>query len=216
MKKGMRSAISLLMALLLSAGAFTACGETTQDETTGTDSTEATESATVDNTAGTESATQTEAKTEAGSETETETEEETELYVSPDCTDSATVDLANRLANQVNVYYPNSSRQEMIMENMNMTLDYSLSLDKGQQVTALKNSKGKTFLENTMDVFVRTTKGETYLASGSSYVASTNIRRFGYYYYEARVEGQDFLNNLQVTDELKLPLKATAFIDVCF
>ena len=210
MKKGMRSAISLLMALLLSAGALTACGETTQDETTGTDSTEATESATVDNTAGTESATQTEAKTEAGSETETETEEETELYVSPDCTDSATVDLANRLANRVNVYYPNSSRQEMIMENMNMTLDYSLSLDKGQQVTALKNSKGKTFLENTMDVFVRTTKGETYLASGSSYVASTNIRRFGYYYYEARVEGQDFLNNLQVTDELKLPLKATS------
>ena len=71
MKKGMRSAISLLMALLLSAGALTACGGDKQNETSdndSTDSTEASESATVDNTTEINSTTTTEDKTEEETE----------------------------------------------------------------------------------------------------------------------------------------------------
>ena len=217
MKKGLRF-VSLLLSLLLSAGTLAACGGGNQEDSTKKNSPDTTETASggmtdtesdasdTTDTQKTESNTE---KTENNTEkTEIDTEEETVAYVAPDCTDQAVVDLANRLANGVNVYYPDSTRQSMVLENKNVSLEYSLSADKGQQVAALKNSKGQAFLENSMDVFLRTTAGDTYLASGSSFTASTNVRRFGYYYYEARVEGQDFMDNLTVTDELALPLKA--------
>ncbi|MBO5755895.1 MAG: hypothetical protein J6R89_07575, partial [Clostridia bacterium] len=218
MKKTTRSLLSLLLAILMIASVLTACGNV-EEQTTQKGGEDISESQT---------SADTEAKTDADTESgETEKDEdtsapsvdvevETDTYIAPEGTDSEVIDLANRLANGVNVYYPDSTRQSIIMENMNMTLDYSLSLEKGQQVASLKNSKGESFLENSIDVFLRTTAGETFFASGSSFVASTNIRRFGYYYYETRIEGQDFMDNLTVSDELKLPLKTIAQKDMTF
>ena len=76
---------------------------------------------------------------------------------------------------------------------MNMMLDYALDVTLPQQVTSLKNKAGKTYVENTMDVFVQMSGGSRYYAKNSYTDGVPNIYRLGYYFYEMRVEGQTFI-----------------------
>ena len=107
--------------------------------------------------------------------------------------------LADKLANEVQAYYSDPIRSSMIVENLEMSVEYGLVPQYGQQVLALRNSKGVSYVENTMDVFLRMTDGNTYYASASDRKSTSNLYRIGYYYYETRYEEQDFLDMSKIT-----------------
>ncbi len=133
------------------------------------------------------------------SQTEESSEEETELPIELDANESELILLANKLSNGVQAYYSGVQRPSMILENLEMSIEYGLIPNNGQQVLALKNSKGVSYVENTMDVFLRMTDGSTHYASTSDKKATSNLYRIGYYYYETRYEEQDFLDMSKVT-----------------
>ena len=105
------------------------------------------------------------------------------------------IEHADYIKNNSTAYYGDSTRTNVVFENMEMALDYALSAGLEQNVTSLKNKSGSSYLENTMDVFVRMENGNTYFASSSGTDGVFNIYRFGYYFYEMRVEEQNFLPN---------------------
>lgn len=126
------------------------------------------------------------------------------------------IENANSLKNNVTAYYPDGSREQVFFENTEMLLNYSLASGSDQLVSSLKNKNGKSYVESTMDVFVRMTDGNTYFASGSATNAFFNIHRLGYYFYQMRVEGQDFIGGLEVKSEIDVSIAnptSKAYID---
>ncbi len=118
-----------------------------------------------------------------------------------DCNNTELIEYAERIANGVSYYYPNAKRESAILENKQMSLIYALTEAGNKQVSSLKSYKGATYLENTMDIFVRMKSGDVFYASGSEDNPTTNLYRFGYYFYQARYEGQNFLSTQNVTAE---------------
>ncbi len=102
------------------------------------------------------------------------------------------IENADQLKNGVNASFNTAERKEMTFENLEMSLEYALSTEQEQLVKSLKNKAGKSYLENTMDVFVKMKNGNTYFASDSTIRTTANIYRFGYYFYEMRFEEQTF------------------------
>ena len=146
----------------------------------------------------------TEAENESGS---LETDETTSAFVETEgVTEKPTVELtgehadvialADSLKNNVTAYFPTGERDSMIYENMEMSLEYALSVTLPQQVTSLKNKSGASYIENTMDVFIEMSGGGRYYAKNSYTAGVPNIYRLGYYYYEMRVEGQTFVGEI--------------------
>ena len=148
------------------------------------------------------------AVTEAENESESlETDETTSAFVETEgVTEKPTVELtgehadvialADSLKNNVTAYFPTGERDSMIYENMEMSLEYALSVTLPQQVTSLKNKSGASYIENTMDVFIEMSGGGRYYAKNSYTAGVPNIYRLGYYYYEMRVEGQTFVGEI--------------------
>ena len=112
---------------------------------------------------------------------------------------------ANALANGVQTYYVNN-RRDYIIENQNMTLGYTLTRDADQQVSFVKNKCGESYIENTMDAFATLADGTTVFASKTSVNTTSNIFRYGYYYYEVRLEEQTFSNGISINSKFPLPL----------
>ena len=144
---------------------------------------------------------------ETSAETEKETEYESEgsdTYIEPVITGpyADTIMLSNRLANGVQAYYANAKRTHYRIENQNMHLEYAISSSQDNLITSLSTPDGKTYLENTVDVFVRMENGKTYMASGSTAAPHTNIYRMGYYYYDAHIMGQNFMGDSTVAKEM--------------
>ena len=135
-----------------------------------------------------------------------DTEETQEEISSLDASCDEQILHANKLANGVQAYYSDAQRSSMIVKNLEMSVEYSFLANGNQQVSALRNSKGVSYVENTMDTFVRMTDGSTYYASNSTKTAMSNLYRIGYYYYETRYEGQDFFDpsRIKVTDEKRI------------
>ena len=102
---------------------------------------------------------------------------------------------ANLLANGVQTYYVNG-RRDYVIENQNMTLGYVLTRDNDQQVSYICNKNGNCYIKNTMDAFVTLHDGTTVFSSKTSKNTTSNIFRYGYYYYEVRLEEQDFYNGI--------------------
>ena len=131
---------------------------------------------------------------------------------------NALINHANTLANGVQAYFPYPDRTHFAFENQEMILDYALSSNDLQQVTSLKNKNGLSYIENTMDVFVTMENGKTYYASKSSVYTTANIYRFGYYFYEMRLEEQVFADELVEKSSYKIAYKNVHFtnhIDIC-
>ena len=196
MKKRLSDKIAFILALAMLIPTLAAC--TGPDQPIETDSEESTQI-------------QTEVETDtesvpAGSETvETEietyeavTEEDTTPMLS--CDNAELIEYAERIANGVNYYYPDSKRDSAVLVNKEMSLTYALTEEGNKQVSALTNINGVPYLKNTMDVFIRMKSGNTYFASNSGTDANSNLYRFGFYYYQARYEGQSFIN-ANITDE---------------
>ncbi len=113
---------------------------------------------------------------------------------------------ANALANGVQTHYVDN-RRGYVIENQNMTLGYTLTRDKDQQVSFINNKSGNNYIKNTMDAFVTLTDGTTVFASKTAVNTTSNIFRYGYYYYEVRLEEQVFSDGISINRELPLSLE---------
>ncbi len=200
MKKTL-TAIAVLLCLTMPF--LTACtsenGDTKQtaaEQTTSEITTETTEEQTGGEEFTSNFETATESETESGSESETET---VEAALEGKFADS--ILNADRLKNGVQAYYTTASRKEYGFHNQNMRLTYSLVSAAEPKVTALKNAEGGTYLENTMDAFIKMKDGRVLYASKTSASARTNIFRHGYYYYDIHFLDQNFEGNATVSAE---------------
>ena len=135
-------------------------------------------------------------------------EEETEEDTSPKLQgeNAHLIENAERLKNGVQSYYSDPDRTGYTIENKNMTLDYVLTGSENQMVTSLKNKKGASYLEQTMDVFVKMKNGSIYYASETDEQTRVNIYRYGYYYYDIHMLEQDFEKGYTVLKETSLPI----------
>ena len=197
MKRPFFSIISLLLSLCMILSTFASCvdgnieddtsspdtSSTQAEETTSGKETEASE---------TQSATETQSDTETV-ETETSEGEESGSNKELEGEHAAIIELNNSMANGVQAYFTDGLRNYYNFTNKNMTLSYARSTDLDQQVAYIQNTKGNTYLQNTMDVFMRMTDGNVYYASQSTAVSDVNLYRFGYYYYEGLFEYQNFI-----------------------
>ena len=125
-------------------------------------------------------------------DTETDTEE-TMPPIELEGEHADLIELNHKLSNSVSAFYTDGGRSEFNLKNLQMTMSYSIKGDTKRQVTAIRNSKGKSYVEDTMDVFVRMTDGGVFYASDSASMANVNLYRLGYYYYEGLFEFQDFV-----------------------
>jgi hypothetical protein len=92
-----------------------------------------------------------------------------------------------------------------------MIMNYSRSNKNDQLVESIKTLNGAAYIQNTMDVFVRTVNGDsydTYYASQSTKSAEANLYRFGYYYYQGMFEFQNFVpKEFEVLNTTEIDLK---------
>ncbi len=149
-------------------------------------------------------------QSESGSDSESDSETSDPFDIEPPALEGEYAEIikyANEMANGVNVYYGNGGRKNVIVENTKMSFDFNLSPTGSATLSALKNTKGKSYIENTMDVFVKMTDGKTYIASESTTPPTLNMFRLGTYYYEVRFWGQEFLNEIVVENELQFDHK---------
>ena len=196
MKRTPLSLISLLLCVFMLTGLFASCKNGNQTDSTDTNPVESTAPGS-DSEAG---------ETVEGSEKETETEAP-EVSIA-DIKNGLLIENANKLANGVNAYFTDGKRTDFALENQNMSLEYALANYKAQLVTSLKNAEGNSYLESTMDVFVKMKGGKTFYASDSTKNATANLYRFGYYLYEARFEEQIFVSDIDVSKSLELDIKS--------
>ncbi len=137
------------------------------------------------------------------------TETEEAILISGD--NAELIHLSNKLANGVSPYYSDSSRNELTISNMEMDLGFNMTHANGQMlVSHISTKDGHSYIKNTMDVFVETTNNERFYAGNSANVsgATLNIYRYGYYYYENRLEGLSFVNEITQTNITPIDMKA--------
>lgn len=205
--------LSLLLAVVMMCSALAACGNSGGGETTTVaPSVETTETPTIAPTEESNAIT-TEASTEKTTEKTTEetTEENPEIVVEKNPHDEL-IQTTNSLANGVQGAYTSTLWKEYDIKNQSMTLRYVLSRGDEQKVAYIKNTQGASYIENTMDVFVKMTDGYKVYASASSDDTLLNIYRFGYYYNDFRFQEQNFLDNLEIHAETKIDITQQSYL----
>ena len=144
-----------------------------------------------------------------------ETTEESQTPVVKDPTYGDLIELSNDLKNGVNPYFTDATKEQLTIENQNMTLGYGMvGMSGNSQVQHLSNKNGATYIENTMDIVLNMKNGKKYYASQSLEGSILNIYRYGYYFYETRIEGQTFKNQIIKEDALDYDLSKFASSDV--
>ena len=120
--------------------------------------------------------------------------------------DMDVIDLSNKLTNGSYPYYTDTSRNELLITNNVMDLGYRVTNALGDMtVSHLSTKDGHAYIKDTMDIFVRMKDGSTFYAGKSSNSQATlNIYRYGYYFYENRLEGQTFVNSQGKINEVAL------------
>ncbi len=213
MKRTTKSTLALLLVGLICLGALTAC--TGEETTTGVITTPTTEDSsaiesdpTSETTLSSDETSETETSVFSSDETSDESESE-EIKVPLPSLEGEYASLihnSNALANGVNVYYPSGTRNDVVIENQNMTLDYHTKTFADKQVSYINNKAGASYIQNTMDAFVKMKGDDTrYFASSSQTSASMNIYRYGYYYYQVLIDGQTFAQEMSTFDKAVLP-----------
>ena len=203
MKKQLLSLIAIILTAVMLLGVLAACKSKTppQTEPNGSTSTEG---------VGSESSTN-EKETDKGgesngSETSTTVEQGSETEPTPPPHDglgehSAIIQTSNSYKNNVLSYYTDSTKKEVTFENMTMNMGYGIVSNGNMQISHLSSKSGGTYISNTMDVVLNMENGKSYLASKSLNNSMLNIYRYGYYYFENRIEGQRFTNDIIIEDE---------------
>ena len=130
-------------------------------------------------------------------ETESEVKDSEKLeHPIPDGEYGKAISNANNLWGGVNLYYQDGTRRDITIENNNMSLSLHAAPDGNALITNIKNTKGKSYLENTMDVFIKMQDGRTFYSSKSMTSMSFDLYRFGMYYYELRAQRQTFVESI--------------------
>ena len=141
------------------------------------------------------------------SDDETTKEEESTSFVS---NDMDVIELSSQLANGVSPYYADSNRNQLIISNLEMNLSYNMTKAHGDMlVSNISTKDGHDYIRNTMDVYVKMKDGNIYYAgkSASTNNVTLNIYRYGYYYYENRLEGQNFINAAPSSKSLDVDIR---------
>lgn len=207
--------IAMLLALILLCSAvcstLAACtGGDSEETSTSSGSTSEGESDSLEESSSVDKDDSTERETAEGEtssvEETTEMVELPEAEIVLDCEYANTIKYAGSIANKVQSYYTDKNRLSYVIENTDMSLEYVLDQHSDKQVSALKNTSGGTYIENTMDVFVKMTDGKTYYAASSIETARANVYRLGYYYYDVHFLGQDFHSIDDVSARLDVAL----------
>ena len=214
--------IALLLASVLLLGSLSACDNEkiveSGSETAGESASSAPDTSETEEKTDTEAVSEenTEAKTEVDTDEETDVESETEaLTLALEGVENGDlIEYAHGISNTVNTYFTDPYRLGYAVENKNMSLKYDLATENGKYVSSLTNKKGSAYLENTFDVFVRMKNGEEYYASRSVVDADANDWRMGQYYYEVRIEGQNFINEMELLKEENINLKVSYAYDM--
>lgn len=113
---------------------------------------------------------------------------------SGDTTLSSSMVHANLLANKVQSYFTDPGRNSYTMTNKQIEMVQEIGVIKDKYVSSLKTRDGKTYLTNTMDVFVETGNTTRFYASNSASMGRVNTTRLGYYYYETHIRDLEFSN----------------------
>ena len=186
MKKRLHAFLALLLVLTMLCSSFAACKSGIETGSTDTESAVSTES-------------KSPSETDSNGGNEAETDGEIQLT-------GQNADLivkANELANGVVPYYSDAERTAVTIENQVMSLNYRIqSKTNNMLVSSLTTPSGNTYIQDTMDIFLKMKNGNTFYASQSAADAKLNIYRYGYYYYENRIEGQNFISSQYVSKEL--------------
>lgn len=208
MKKTLISVLGVILALTMIAGTLTSCKK--GDVTNPPDSEKQESQSTVGE------------KESSDEQTDKEIDKETDKGTaeSDDQTDrepvepSEHIDLiqsANGLANGIQAFFTDGGRTHLSIQNQEMILNYARSNRSDQLVESIKNNNGAAYIQNTMDVFVRMSNGDsfdTYYASKSNQSAEANIYRFGYYYYQGMFEFQNFVpKELEIFNSTEIDIK---------
>ena len=209
MKKQIVTLLSLLLVSSMMLGVLVSCTTDVNNDTTATNAPEQTEAPTdgeettapqASESESNESESEAELETESGSESDTE-----QVGPTLEGEDAAIIEEASKLKNGVLTYYADSRKNSVVMENLNMTMDYGIKSKEGNmQITSLTDKEGHAYITNTMDVLLNMTDGSKYYASKSTVDASLNIYRYGYYYFENRIEGQIFTNGYEINNLFEL------------
>jgi len=228
MSRSKTSLVSLIIAILLFLPSLTACsGGGAEVVTSNEEKNSVTESSTTDESAtiveseaisdSIETTDKSDSNTESGednfentTETETEAKTETEIITAPALEGefAGVIENANELANGVIVYYPSGTRNNIVFENQNMSLNYLSATFGDKMVEYIKNTKGQIYISNTMDVFVKMKDSDKlYFASKSQSPALMNIYRYGQYYYQILLDGQDFTSEIVSESEKNLKIQ---------
>ncbi len=206
MKKRIISIISCVLAFLMVSSVLVSCAPTGTDETTGSQPEETTETKEQDSSTDESNTTESASDLESDTKESEDTTEETDppvVELTGEFADS--IENASNLSNKVQAYYLEGTRNNYRVENLNMVLDYALSGSK-PIVTALKNTQGGIYLENTMDAYVKMEDGSVFYASNSSNAARPNIYKYGYYYYDVHFLDHNFVDVSDATNKLDISI----------
>ena len=200
------TAISLIIALSMLVTAFAACQAKPQqnsdpitNSTEGTTPEESSESSKAD----TDIAESKDSSSESESETEINTEKPSDR-VDINSNEAPLIEYASSISNGVDFGFSDPTRTALTFSNSEMNLEYALSVDQKQLVKKLTNKSGYTYVENTMDVFVKMTDGSTFYSSNSYISTSANAFRMGYYFYEIKLQDQIFSNDMEISSSKKI------------
>jgi len=113
---------------------------------------------------------------------------------------------ANELTNTVQAYYSSSAREIFRHQNKDIIFDCPLAGDD-YSILSLRTADGKVYLEKSLDVYIKDHEGRFFYSSGSKTAPQADIYRFGYYYYETHIIGQDFRSDLAISNVQPLSLQ---------
>lgn len=165
--KKLNKIIAILFSIVICSFSFSGCGDASSDNSGSADS--------------------------SGSSVTPPPAEETEVIDLAGQTELAsTVTYANTVANGVQAYYANGEYEDesYIVKNKISSFSHLLK-GASKTVEYFRNSQGKSYLENTMDVYA-VSAGERVYAKKYAKDARVNTTDFGYYYYAVNVRDLAF------------------------
>ncbi len=161
---------------------------------------------------------------EAESHPETQPEADTETEAVPVQLTGPYADAilyADAMKNEIQVYYADQTSRDVVIDNTQMQMILGTMESGKKHVNSLQNKNGAAYLENTMDIYIRTGDGRTIYASSSPAAGRLNIYRYGYYYYNTHILDQIFSDGAYLAettlDIAKIPANGlkndVAFLD---
>lgn len=115
-----------------------------------------------------------------------------------------TISYAQSLVNGVQTMYKDGSRTTFVLSNQQMTMISEMGIGGHRQVSGLYNAYGVPYILDTMTAFVELTDGKRFESKDSTVAGRVNIYRYGAYYYESHVLGQNFGDSVVANENVEV------------